>query len=92
MKPVSFRNTELIYSDDIGARVANMGFPIMLTEGAKHVLGWKSPNYLYTNAINPKLKVLLRNFRLSDDITFRFSQQSWPEWPITAEKVCRLDK
>lgn len=86
VKPVSFRNTELIYSDDIGARVANMGFPIMLTEGAKHVLGWKSPNYLYTNAINPKLKVLLRNFRLSDDITFRFSQQSWPEWPITAEK------
>lgn len=86
VKPVSFRNTELIYSDEIGALVAEMGFQVMLTEGAKHILGWKSPNYLYTNAINPKLKMLLRNFRLSDDITFRFSQQSWPEWPITAEK------
>lgn len=85
--PGSFRNTELIYSDEIGERVAAMGYKVMLTEGAKHILGWKSPNYLYTNAINPKLKVLLRNFRLSDDLTFRFSQQSWPEWPITAEKM-----
>lgn len=84
--PTSFRNTELIYSDTIGAQVADMGFKVMLTEGAKHVLGWKSPNYMYVNAINPKLKVLLRNFRMSDDIAFRFSQQSWPEWPVTAEK------
>ncbi len=87
IKPTSFRNTELIYSDEIGERVAAMGYKVMLTEGAKHVLGWKSPNFLYTNAINPKLKVLLRNFRLSDDITFRFSQQNWSEWPITAEKM-----
>lgn len=86
VKPVSFRNTELIYSDAIGAQVADMGFKVMLTEGAKHVLGWKSPNYMYANAINPKLKVLLRNFRLSDDISFRFGQQSWPEWPLTADK------
>ncbi len=85
--PSSFRNTELIYSDEIGERVAAMGYNVMLTEGAKHVLGWKSPNFLYTNAINPKLKVLLRHFRLSDDITFRFSQQNWSEWPITAEKM-----
>ena len=63
----------LIYSDKIGADVAEMGFTAMLTEGAKHVLGWKSPNYLYCNAINPRLKVLLRNFRISDDIAFRFS-------------------
>ncbi len=84
--PTSFRNTELIYSDKIGELVANMGYKVILTEGAKHILGWKSPNYLYTNAINPKLKVLLRNFRLSDDISFRFSQQSWPEWPVTADK------
>ncbi|PKP51859.1 MAG: alpha-amylase [Bacteroidetes bacterium HGW-Bacteroidetes-1] len=84
--PTSFRNTELIYSDTIGAQVAEMGFKVMLTEGAKHVLGWKSPNFIYANAINPKLKVLLRNFRFSDDIAFRFSQQSWPEWPVTAEK------
>jgi len=85
-KPVTFRNTELIYSDDIGNMVADMGYEIMLTEGAKHVLGWKSPNFMYCNAINPKLKVLLKNFRLSDDIAFRFSYQSWSEWPLTTEK------
>lgn len=86
VSPVTFRNTELIYSDEIGAQVADMGFSLMLTEGAKHVLGWKSPNYMYANAINPKLKVLLRNFRLSDDISLRFSQQNWSEWPLTTEK------
>ncbi len=84
--PKVFRNTELIYSDVIGERVANMGYKTMLTEGAKHVLGWKSPNYVYCNAINPKLKVLLKNFRLSDDIAFRFSNQGWEEWPLTADK------
>ncbi|MCD6113029.1 MAG: polysaccharide deacetylase family protein [Bacteroidales bacterium] len=85
-KPKTFRNTELIYSDEIGAMIAEMGFDTMLTEGAKHVLGWKSPNYMYCNAINPKLKLLLKNFQLSDDIAFRFSQQSWNEWPLTTEK------
>ena len=84
--PTTFRNTELIYSDGIGEMVAEMGFKLMLTEGAKHVLGWKSPNYMYANASNPKLKLLLKNFRLSDDIAFRFSQQSWGEWPMTTEK------
>jgi alpha-amylase len=86
VKPKTFRNTELIYSDEIGAMVAEMGFNTMLTEGAKHILGWKSPNYLYTNAINPRLKLLLKNFQLSDDIAFRFSQTSWPGWPLTTEK------
>ena len=85
-EPKVFRNTELIYSDEIGAMVADMGFKAMLTEGAKHVLGWKSPNYLYCNAINPKLKLLLKNFKLSDDIAFRFSNKGWPEYPLTAEK------
>ena len=85
-KPTTFRNTELIYSDEIGEMVAKMGFETMLTEGAKHVLGWKSPNFMYCNAINPKLKLLLKNFQLSDDIAFRFSQQSWNEWPLTTEK------
>lgn len=84
--PTTFRNTELIYSDGIGEMVAELGFRLMLTEGAKHVLGWKSPNYMYANASNPKLKLLLKNFRLSDDIAFRFSQQSWGEWPLTTEK------
>ncbi len=82
----TFRNTELIYSDEIGAMVADMGFNTMLTEGAKHILGWKSPNYMYNNAINPKLKLLLKNFRLSDDIAFRFSQQSWDSYPLNTEK------
>jgi alpha-amylase len=85
-EPRVFRNTELIYSDEIGAMVADMGFKAMLTEGAKHVLGWKSPNYLYCNAINPKLKLLLKNFKLSDDIAFRFSNKSWPDYPLTADK------
>ena len=86
VKPVTFRNTELIYSDEIGAMVADMGYELMLTEGAKHVLGWRSPNYMYTNAINPKLKLLLKNFQLSDDIAFRFSEQGWSEWPLTTKK------
>ena len=84
-KPRAFRNTELIYSDEIGAMVADMGYKVMLTEGAKHILGWKSPDFLYQNAINPRLGVLLRNFKLSDDIAFRFSDRSWSKWPVTAE-------
>ncbi len=85
-KPKSFRNTELIYSDKIGEMVYKMGFHTMLTEGAKHILGWKSPNYIYTNAINPRLKLLLRNFILSDDIAFRFSDRSWGNWPVDCDK------
>ncbi len=85
-EPKVFRNTELVYSDQIGAMVADMGFKAMLTEGAKHVLGWKSPNYLYCNAINPKLKLLLKNFKLSDDIAFRFSNKGWSEHPLTVGK------
>jgi alpha-amylase len=86
IEPTSFRNTELIYSDTIGTWVADMGFKSILTEGAKHVLGWKSPNFLYCNSINPRLKVLLRNFVLSDDIAFRFSNKGWNSWPLTADK------
>ncbi|WP_436731808.1 hypothetical protein, partial [Streptomyces sp. URMC 128] len=63
-----------------------MGFKTILAEGAKHVLGWKSPNYVYANALNQKLHVLLRNYKLSDDIAFRFSNRSWNEWPLTADK------
>ncbi len=84
--PVTFRNTELIYSDDIGAMVSDMGYDLMLTEGAKHIIGWRSPNYLYSSAANPELKLLLKNFRLSDDIAFRFSEQSWKDWPLTTDK------
>lgn len=86
VEPKVFRNTELIYADWIGEMVADMGYDAMITEGAKHVLGWKSPNYLYCNAVNPKLKLLLKNFKLSDDIAFRFSNHDWPEYPLTTEK------
>jgi|GEM_PF-6466992 len=86
VKPTTFRNTELIYSDFIGEMVAEMGYKAMLTEGAKHILGWKSPNFLYYNAYNPKLKVLLKNFKLSDDVAFRFSNREWDEYPLTTEK------
>jgi len=89
VKPTTFRNTELIYSDEIGEMVADMGYDLMLTEGAKHVLGWRSPNYMYTNAVNPKLKLLLKNFQLSDDIAFRFSEQGWSEWPLTTKKFVK---
>ena len=85
-RPRVFRNTEMIYSDEIGAQIADMGYHAMLTEGAKHILGWKSPNYLYVNAINPRLKILMRNFKLSDDISFRFSNSNWSEFPLTADK------
>ncbi|MBU2553275.1 MAG: polysaccharide deacetylase family protein [Bacteroidetes bacterium] len=85
-KPTTFRNTELIYSDKIGELVADMGYKLMLTEGAKHVLGWKSPNFLYNSAPRPELKLLLKNYRLSDDIAFRFSNRSWSGFPLTADK------
>ncbi|MBN1199270.1 MAG: glycoside hydrolase family 57 protein [Bacteroidales bacterium] len=84
--PTTFRNTELIFNDEIGLTISELGFDTLLTEGAKHVLGWKSPNFLYYSAVNPKLKLLLRNFRLSDDIIFRFSERDWSEWPVTSEK------
>ncbi|MBQ8366431.1 MAG: glycoside hydrolase family 57 protein [Alistipes sp.] len=86
VKPTAFRNTELIYSDDIAKAVEDMGFKTMLAEGAKHILGWKSPNFLYTDAVDNKLRLLLRNYKLSDDIAFRFSNEGWPEWPLTADK------
>ncbi|MBO4614582.1 MAG: glycoside hydrolase family 57 protein [Bacteroidales bacterium] len=86
LQPKIFRNTELIYSDEIGEKVAKLGYEGMLTEGARHIMGWKSPNYLYCNVVNPKLKLLLKNFKLSDDIAFRFSNSAWEEYPLTAEK------
>ncbi len=86
VKPRVFRNTELIYSDEIGDRVAALGFKGIITEGAKHILGWKSPNYLYCSASNPHLNILFKNFKLSDDITFRFSDWNWDQYPLTADK------
>lgn len=84
--PKVFRNSSLIYSDAIGGIIAEMGFKGMLTEGAKHVLGWKSPHYLYHCAENPNLKLLLRDYKLSDDISLRFSNSEWNEYPLFADK------
>lgn len=84
--PKVFRNSSLIYSDEIGAQVASMGFQGMLTEGAKHILGWKSPHFLYSCAHNPNLKLLLRDYKLSDDISLRFNNSDWSEYPLFAEK------
>ena len=84
-RPKVFRNTELMYSDEVSDLVYQMGYRGMLTEGAKHILGWKSPNYLYTSIIKPGLKVLLRNAKFSDDLTFRFPHLAWTEHPF-AEK------
>ena len=85
-RPKVFRNSSLIYNDDIGAQVAAMGFKGILTEGAKQVLGWKSPHYIYNCASDPRLKLLLRDIKLSEDITERFSRQDWSEFPLFADK------
>lgn len=85
-EPKVFRNSSLIYSNEIGAMVADMGFKGMLTEGAKHVLGWKSPHYLYHCAYNHNLKLLLRDFKLSDDISLRFNNSDWNEYPLFADR------
>ena len=85
-EPKVFRNSSLIYSNEIGSIIADMGFKGILTEGAKHVLGWKSAHYLYHCAYNQNLKVLLRDFKLSDDISLRFNNSEWNEYPLFADK------
>jgi Alpha-amylase/alpha-mannosidase len=93
-KPTVLRNSSLIYSDDIGGQVAAMGFKGMLTEGAKHVLGWKSPHYVYHCNIAPNLKLLLRDVELSDDISLRFNNADWEGYPLFADayidRIARL--
>lgn len=84
--PTAFRNTELIYSDTVGREVYELGFKTMLTEGARHVMGWRNPNFIYESDMQPGLKLLLRNYTLSDDIAFRFDNRGWAEWPLTAGK------
>ncbi|EHG16595.1 glycoside hydrolase family 57 protein [Prevotella histicola] len=83
--PKVLRNSSLIYSDDIGLLASQMGFKAMLTEGAKHVLGWKSPHYIYNCALAPKLKLLLRDIKLSDDISLRFNNSEWEGYPLFAD-------
>ena len=84
-EPKVLRNSSLIYSDDIGLQASQMGFKGMLTEGAKHVLGWKSPHYVYNCAMAPNLKLLLRDVTLSDDISLRFNNSDWEGYPLFAD-------
>lgn len=86
--PQIFRNTELIYSDTIGKIVHDLGFKAIICEGADDILGWRSPNFLYAHP-ECDLPLLLKNYRLSDDIAFRFSNQGWPEYPLTADKFAK---
>lgn len=85
-KPKVFANTALIYDDDIAMLVASMGFKTTLTDGAKHILGWKSPNYVYRAATAPSLKLLLTNDKLADDVSMNFNNPEWDEYPLTADK------
>lgn len=84
--PEIFRNTELIYNDATGVMVEKLGYKGMLTEGADRILSWRSPNFLYSAFGTKNLKLLLKNYKLSDDIAFRFSEKSWKEYPLTVEK------
>ena len=83
--PKVFRNTEAIYDNRIAKKIGEMGYKGIITEGTEKILGWRSPNYLY-RPINSDIKVLLRNYSLSDDIGFRFSSRHWPGFPLTADK------
>lgn len=87
--PSVFRNTELIFHNDLAYEVEQMGYQGIIAEGADHILGWRSPNFVYTPRGCSKLKLLVKNYTLSDDIAFRFSNRSWKEWPLTTEKFTR---
>src|SRR3989339_1335716 len=86
LTPKVFRNTELIYSNEVAREVEAMGYKGILSEGSDNILGWRSPNFLYRPTSTKKIKVLTKNYRLSDDLAFRFSEKSWKEWPLTAPK------
>jgi alpha-amylase len=86
VKPRVFRNTELIYNNDLAHFIQGMGFVGICAEGADHVLGYRSPNYIYRPVGCDRLALMLKNYRLSDDIAFRFSDRNWAEWPLKAEK------
>ncbi|MEX0930148.1 MAG: glycoside hydrolase family 57 protein, partial [Candidatus Paceibacterota bacterium] len=84
--PTVFRNTELIYNNDLADTIRELGFTGMLAEGADHILGWRSPNFVYRSYGTSALPLLLKNYKLSDDIAFRFGEKTWEEYPLTAEK------
>ena len=87
--PKAFRNTELAYNDNLAKWAENAGYQAILAEGWDKILGWRSPNHVYRPAGCDNIKLLLKNYRLSDDIAFRFSNRSWSEWPLTVPKYLR---
>ncbi len=88
-RPTTFRNTELLISSDIARRIEDLGFRCLLGEGADQLLYWRSPHHVYRPKGCRNLKLLLRDYPLSDDIAFRFSNREWPEWPLTPERFAR---
>jgi len=88
-RPKVFRNTELTYNNDVAQVVGDMGFKAVLAEGADYVLGYRSPTYVYNPPSSPELRMLLKNYRLSDDVAFRFSDRNWAEWPLTADRFAK---
>ncbi|MBR9676460.1 polysaccharide deacetylase family protein [Candidatus Woesearchaeota archaeon] len=87
--PTVFRNTELVYNNEIAKFAEDMGYEAILSEGLDHVLGWRSPNFVYRPHTTNKIKLLMKNYKLSDDIAFRFSNQGWAEWPLTVDKFSK---
>jgi alpha-amylase len=85
-EPVIFRNTELIFNNELAHHIEEMGYKGIIAEGADHILGWRSPNYVYRPKTTENLRLLLKNYKLSDDIAFRFSNRGWNEWPLTVGK------
>lgn len=86
VRPLVFRNTELVVSNDVARQVAEMGYLGLLAEGADRILHGRRPTHLYASPSAPRLPLLLKHYQLSDDVAFRFGQRSWPAWPLTAEK------
>ena len=86
--PTAFRNTELSYNNDLAYWADEAGYKAIITEGWDPILGWRSPNYVYRPSYTENIKLLMKNYRLSDDVAFRFSDRNWSEWPLTTEKYC----
>lgn len=89
VNPINFRNTELIYSNHVAYLASRMGFRSILLEGTEKILGWRSPNFVYRPLYSPEIKCFLKNYRLSDDIAFRFSNKGWAEFPLNADKFSK---
>jgi alpha-amylase len=89
VRPRIFRNTELIYNNDLAKEISKMGYKAIMIEGADHILKGQSPNFLYRPPRNRKIKLLLKNYKLSDDLAFRFSDKTWKEYPLTIHKYVK---